>query len=92
MKFLVVTKSRMPFPPDMAIGLVEATEGWARKYTENGKMQQVWSFAGIQGGVGILNVSSLEELDDIMTKFPFGPFSDIDIYGLVELNAGLKKI
>jgi muconolactone delta-isomerase len=92
MKFLVVTKNKMPIPPEMALGLVEAMEGWIQKYTDTGKMDQVWGFAGLQGGGGILNVSSLEELDSIMTEFPFGPFSNIEVYGLADLDLGLQKM
>ncbi len=52
MRFLVVTKSKTPFPPEMAQGLVDAMEGWVRKHTASGKMEQVWSVAGAQGGGG----------------------------------------
>lgn len=90
MKFLVVTKSKLPFPPEMALGLIEAAEGWIRKHSENGKMEQVWGFAGLQGGGGILNVASLDELDAIMTEFPFGPFSEIEVYGLADVHKGME--
>ncbi len=90
MKFLVVTKSNQPLPPEMAMDLVDAMEGWARKYTTSGKIEQTWGFAGIQGGGGIVNVNSLEELEAIMAEFPFAPFSDIEIYGLTDLQAGLQ--
>ncbi len=92
MKFLVVTKSKTPFPPEMAMGLVDAMEGWVRKYTASGKIEQTWGFAGIQGGGGIVNVNSLEELDAIMTEFPFAPFSDTEIYGLADLQTGLQNM
>ncbi len=91
MRFLVVTKANQPLPPEMAMGLTEAMEGWSRKHTTSGKIQQIWGFAGIQGGGGIANVNSLEELDAIMAEFPFGPFSDIEIYGLVDLETSLKN-
>ncbi len=90
MKFLVVTKAKMPFPPEMAQGLIDAMAGWAQKYTASGKMEQIWKFTGLQGGGGILNVNSLEEVDAIMAEFPFAPFSDIEIYGLTDLQAGLQ--
>ena len=92
MKFLVITKSKAPFPPEMALGLVEAMEGWVQKYKSSGKIEQVWSFAGLQGGGGIVTVNSLEELDAIMNEFPFGPFSDTEILGLADLQAGLQNM
>jgi muconolactone delta-isomerase len=92
MRFLVVTQSRTPFPPEMAMGLVQAVEAWSRKYTASGKFEQIWGFAGVQGGGGIANVNSLEELDAIMTEFPFAPFSTTEVYGLVDLHGSLKLI
>jgi muconolactone delta-isomerase len=87
MRFLVVTNSKMPFPPEMAQALVDAVEVWANKYKASGKLEQIWGFAGLQGGGGIANVNSLEELDAIMTEFPIAPFSDIAVYGLVDFEA-----
>jgi muconolactone delta-isomerase len=92
MKFLVLTKSKMPFPPEMALGLLDAMDGWTQKYTANGKLEQVWSFAGISGGGGIANVNSLEELTAIMIEFPFGPFSDIEIYGLSDIEKAMGNL
>ncbi len=91
MRFLVVSKAKQPPPPEMALGLVDATAEWARKHTASGKMEQVWSVAGAQGGGGILNVNSLEEMDAIMAEFPFGPFSDVEVSGLVDLETSFKN-
>jgi muconolactone delta-isomerase len=92
MRFLLVTKSKAPFPPEIAIGLVDAMEGWVQKYTASGKIEQSWGFAGLQGGGGILKVNSLEELDAIMAQFPFAPFSDTEIYGLADLQTRLQTM
>jgi muconolactone delta-isomerase len=92
MRFLVTTKANQPLPPEMAIGLVDAMSAWAKKYTANGKFEQVWGFAGARGGGGILKVDSLEEVDAIMTEFPFGQFSDIKVSGLVDIDTTLKNI
>jgi muconolactone delta-isomerase len=89
MRFLVVTEASAPFPPEMALGMVEGMKQWSKVHRDSGKIEQIWSFAGIGGGGGILNVDSHEELDAIMAGFPFGPFSHIDIYPLADLDAGL---
>ncbi len=91
MRFLVSSKTKQPPPPEMAMGLMDAMEGWVRKHTASGKIEQVWAFAGIQGGGGILKVNSLEEVDAIMTEFPFGPFSDVEVQGLVDLETSLNN-
>ena len=91
MKILVVTKAKHPLPPEAAPGLIDALSGWARRHTENGKMEAAWSFAGMPGGGGVLNVESLEELDAIMTEFPLAAFSEIELYPLVELHESLQR-
>ena len=91
MRYLVVTKSKIPFPPQMAPMLFDAMIAWVDSNVQSGKMEQVWSFAGIQGGGGILNVDSLEELDSIMIRSPFSPFSDTEVYGLVDVKDALNR-
>ena len=91
MRFLVVSKSNQPPPPEMAMGLIDAMAEWVRKYTASGKFEQVWGVAGAQAGGGILNVNSLEEVDAIMAEFPFGPFSDVEVSGLVDIETTLKN-
>lgn len=91
MRFLVTTKSTSPFPPEMAMGMVEAMKQWAGTHRQSGKMEQIWAFAGSNGGGGILNVDSHEELDAIMAGFPFGPFSQIDVYPLADIDASLES-
>jgi muconolactone delta-isomerase len=87
-----VSKSGSPVPPEMALPLFEATSAWVQQHTAAGKMEQSWSFAGQQGGGGILNVASLEELDEIMTAFPLAPFSTTEIFGLVDLEPSLQRV
>jgi muconolactone delta-isomerase len=92
MRFLVLTGTKVPLPPEMALAITEATEGWVAKHKASGKMEQVWGFAGLQGGGGIANVDSLDELDAMMKEFPFAPFSDIDIRGLVDFEATMRAV
>jgi muconolactone delta-isomerase len=91
MRYLVVTISRYPIPPEMGVGLLDAMSKWAERYTAVGKIEQIWSFAGIRGGAGVMNVDSLEELDQIMTEFPLAPFSKVWIDGLVDLQQSLDQ-
>ena len=91
MRFLIVSKSKHPMPPEMAPGLLDAMSGWAKKYTANKKMEQIWAFAGTPAGGGVLNVGSLDELDSIMAEYPFGPFSDTEVYPLVDLHDSLQR-
>jgi muconolactone delta-isomerase len=91
MKFLVITETRNPMPPEAAPGLMDALKAWAKRYKESGEMEAVWANAGRPGGGGIINVDSLEELDAIMVEFPAGVFSEIEIIPIVGLDASLDR-
>ena len=91
MRFLVHTSSKHPIPPEMVPSLIDAMTEFANKYTESGKLEDVWSYGGLAGGGGIANVDSLEELDAIMLEFPFGPFSDVATFPLVDLQGSLQR-
>jgi muconolactone delta-isomerase len=88
MKFLIVSKNKHMLPPEMAPALIDATLSWLEKYS--GKIEQAWAFAGQQGGGGIVNVESLEELDNIQIEFPLGPFSELKVYPLVDIENSFK--
>ena len=89
MRFLVNGKNRSPVPPEAFPALLDAMLAWISRY--KGKME-VWGFAGIPGGGGIINVDSVEEMDSIMVEFPLGPFTDTEIIPLVEIEPQLQHI
>lgn len=91
MKFLVITKPVYPIPPEAAPGLMDAMTAWVNQNTDSGKFEVTWAFAGKSGGGGIVNVDSLDELDAIMVGFPFGPFSEIEIHPIVDLNDSIQR-
>jgi muconolactone delta-isomerase len=90
MRFLIVTVSNAPMPPEQAPMLVGAMKQWVNTHRSSGKLEQVWSFAGVAGGGGILDVESHEELDEIMTGFPFANFSKVEVYPLADLDRSLQ--
>jgi muconolactone delta-isomerase len=89
MQFLIITKQSSPPPPEMVIPLIDAMEAWLAKNQADGTLKSSWSFAGTQGGGGIAEVDSHEQLDTIMAGFPFGPFSSIEVYALSDLAQSL---
>lgn len=90
MRFLIVTTNRDPVAPDAGLAMIQMMQAWVAEHTASGKMEQVWSFAGIIGGGGILNVDSHEELDAVMVGFPFAQHSNVTIYPLADLDAVLS--
>lgn len=91
MKFLIVSKPKHMVPPEFTLPLIDAFIAFLDKYGAAGKLESAWSFAGTQGGGGIANVDSVEELDAIMAEYPFGPFSEIEVYPLADLKASLQQ-
>ena len=79
-------------PPEMGPALVDATIAWGKKYTGNGKLEQLWATAGVQGGGGIANVDSADELDAIMAEFPLGPFTAMEVYPLVDMVGSMEQL
>lgn len=89
MRFLIVTKQAAAPPMEMALPLMDAMDAWLAEHRASGKVKQVWNFAGLTGGGGVLEVDSHEELDDIMAGFPWGPWSTTEIYALSDLDHSL---
>ena len=91
MRFLVMSKPRHFIPPDQVIGLTEALGIWTDQQLASGKFEQVWSFGAFQGGGAIANVDSLEELNGLLTGFPFGGFSEVQVFQLLDLKPALEQ-
>jgi hypothetical protein len=89
MKFLVISKPKHLVPPEVTVGLIDAINPWLTKFSAN--FEQAWGFAGIQGGGGILDVNSLDELDTVVGSFPMLGTSDVEVIPLVDLKASLER-
>jgi muconolactone delta-isomerase len=91
MKFLITQESKYPIPPEISSRVLEGMMAWLDKYQRQGKLEASWSIAGRQAGGGILNVNSLEELDEIMTQNPLAPFSDVRAEPLSDARESLQR-
>lgn len=91
MRFLVISKMRMPAPPGMTVPLIEAMERFIDAGLKSRQTEQVFSLAGYIGGGAILNVGSHEELDTVMSQYPFGPFAETEVYALGDLHHALAE-
>jgi hypothetical protein len=49
MRSLVISNPKHMVPPELGAGLIDAFSAYLTKYTESGKIEQSWSFAGIAG-------------------------------------------
>jgi muconolactone delta-isomerase len=91
MKFVVISSLKHPVPPEMVIPLIDAFLAYISKYTESGHIEDSWAFAGTDKGGATFNADSLEELDAIIAEYPFGPFSEVEIYPVVNLQESLQR-
>lgn len=91
MKYLVLGRNKDMVPPEAAAGILDGASAWAKKYTENGKLEAVWALAGVQGGGEILNVDSNDEVDAIMAEFPLGPFTKMEVFPIVDFNEAMQR-
>ena len=89
MQFLLIAKQANPAPPEIVVPLIEAMEAWLAQHRASGKLKSAWSFAGTNGGGGVLEVDSHEELDAVMSGFPFTPWSTIEQIALSDIDQGL---
>ncbi len=91
MRFLVITESNTPVPMEAVLPLYEAMKAWKARYVAAGKIEQLWSFPGGKGGCAIVNVDSMEELNQMAAEYPFQPFSGLDLYGLVDFDTSVEQ-
>ncbi len=92
MKFLVISTPKMPPPPEIMPALVEGLIQWVASGKGSGKLEAIYSFAGQSGGMSIADVSSGEELNDIMQRNPWAPFSDIQIFPLSDIDSAMTGL
>ena len=82
---------REGLPPEKVSSLIGAMRAWVTEHRATGRLVEDFSLAGLSGSGRILEVDSHEELTAIMAGFPFGPFSDIEMYPLSDLDSALDS-
>lgn len=91
MRYLILSEPNQAFTPETAQHIISSVKEWADRYTQKGKIETSFGYAGKRGGGCILNVASHEELTSIMTEFPPAPYSHVQIIPLVDLNVTIKE-
>lgn len=89
MQFLVVTKQTGSPSFEMLSSLMDGMDAWLAHWRSAGKLKDVWAFAGLGGGGGVVEVGSHEELEEVMAGFPWAAWSSIEIYALSDLDHSL---
>ena len=92
MKFLITIIQKQSPPPQIMPALVEATIQWMAQAKGSGKFDAIYSIAGQPGGLGIANVGSLEELNDLIAGYPMTPFCDVQTLPLSDIDQALTTL
>jgi len=94
MKFLIIDKALPPNPNADTSNIVSMLSGTAKlfsEWVEAGKLEIWYHFADRVGGVGILNVESLDELNEMLFSHPASAITTSEIYPLVDPIPALER-
>lgn len=89
MRFMVVTHSQFPVPPDQAPAIMEGFAAWWERYRD--RWQAAGFFVGGDGGGGICEVSSEAEFNQMMLEWPLNPYSKNEVYLLLDMDTALAQ-
>ena len=92
MKFLVKWCLN-PMPPEMmkaALDIIPAEMEYQKALEEKGKQLASYTFAGRDEGIGIFDVESNEELNEILAKSPSSLKVSYEAIPLVDFEYSLK--
>ena len=89
MKFLTLTSPRGNLPPAVAAAIFQDGKAWLNANLSNGTMDFVHGFP--EGGVGVINADSHEDLMEKMRGFPLFPFVDWQVRPLVDIDRSLDS-
>jgi muconolactone delta-isomerase len=78
-------------PPEVLPGILSAFKDWMREHINAGKVEAAFSFVEGGGGCGIVNVTSHEELNEMLVSSPMGPFSNYDVRALSDFDQSLDN-
>jgi len=90
MRVLLLAEAKFPIPPEYFAGLVNGFVQWRSQYRDN--MEAFFFYAGRNAGGGILNVADEAELNQIVSEWPFFPFSEVHIMPIVDGDVALKQM
>lgn len=92
MRFLVISKNKHLVPPEVLAPMIDAMIAWTTKLQSSGKAEVIWSLASGNGGGAIVNVDSLDELNQLMSEYPLGPVSETEAIPIVDLLPALNRV
>ena len=98
MKFLVILEGvpGVALPPEQFIPLAKANNEWTKRMKASGRTEVAYLLAdhagGLQGGFGIVNYDSAEQLAEDLATFPAAGLCTFKVYPLVAPEVGEKLV
>jgi muconolactone delta-isomerase len=92
MKFLIMTKPKqVSITPEAQLQLIKASREMIPKLLDNGTLECIYTYPQL-GGIAIVNVSSHEELMDLLMNFPESTLFNYEIKPLVRYEHAYEKL
>jgi muconolactone delta-isomerase len=96
MKFLVIVTPRpVPLPPNVIADLLTAQKDWLKQRIADGTVETLYGFVG-GGGIGIANVDSHEQMNELLVSSPAFPITDFEVKPIGDfettLDAGVAAL
>lgn len=87
MRALLISRPKHPVAREDFPAFIEAFAAWRERYRP--LMESFLFFASGAGGGGVVNAPDEATLARMMAEYPFGPYSDTDIYPVIDGDAGI---
>ncbi len=83
MRFLVIDRGgTIELPPAQGRNLFIEARDWVRERMDEGKVELAYAMSGQMSSVMVYNVSSNEELDDMLQEYPLSNYAVFEVYPL----------
>ena len=89
MRFVVHTRLISAVPPEQLPSIMERFAEWRERYRDH--MESFEFYAGGGGGFMVIDVSNEVELNQMMSKYPFMAYLDVDIHPIIDGDTGLNQ-
>ena len=91
MRYMAHWKMR-PAPAEEVAKLLDADHKFCMDLMKEGKLLHSFVLTGKPEGYEIFEVENNEEMHEIISNAPFGPFLDFDVWPIVDFDFALKTL
>jgi hypothetical protein len=89
MRFMFITRSQFPVPPEEIPAMMEGFVAWWERYRD--RFEGAGFFVEGNGGGGICKVADEAEFHQMVLEWPFAQYSRNEAYALVDMDTALGQ-